>query len=194
MTDLNNHIVLKRHKIEINKYSLCIFNEIEGAEYMYPIIHEFEHPGEHDSLEIYIASPGGYLHSTMILMNAIHNNFAAANVTSIIDDHAYSAAGILFLGCGDTKIIYPHSTLLIHDYSGFAYGKGGAELETGATKDKDYARLILDKYAFPFLSKKEKKAVLQGLDIYMNAKQMCERGMATHICINGQMQEASTYA
>jgi len=83
---------------------------------------------------------------------------------------------------------------MFHDYSGGVGGKGG-EIEARNKHTQVHVRdffreVILDQ---GFLTKKEYKNMLIGQDYWMGAKELCKRGIATHVLYNGEEIKAKKY-
>mgnify|MGYP003648044394 CR=1 FL=1 len=146
--------------------------------------------GGDDILELRINSGGGEVSIGQKIIAAMAEGFQNRTIT-IMDAEASSMAAMIFLA-GDKRVIYEHSLCMLHNYSAGLFGKGG---EIGdryiATNDSmvAYAKQAVS----PYLKKKEFKRILDGKDLYLDARQMCSRGIATHIIVNGKEIEAGEY-
>jgi len=186
----------ERHSLSINKRvqnhfrlfldTLDEHNEID----LHDIYNELWEANPTDILEIRINSSGGYLKTGHTLCNIITDKFPDSCMT-IIDSSAHSMASTIFLH-GTERIVYPHSSLLIHDYKSGYIGKI-SDIEDKMKAEKKIlrkgARLLLK----DFLTKKEWKKYMNGRDIWFDARQMCERDIATKIIIGANAVESQTY-
>lgn len=85
------------------------------------LMEEFNLPFDNlPSIEIYINSPGGCVHSAMAVIDYIQAS--RFKFTSIIQGCAASAATLISVVC-DNRKIYRNSMVLIHELSSGAYGK-----------------------------------------------------------------------
>jgi ATP-dependent protease ClpP protease subunit len=78
-----------------------------------------------DAIDVHIATNGGDVFDGIAITNALRSHGAA--ITTINDAQALSA-GSFIMQAGDTRVMMPNSTMMIHDASmGFAYAEGNAE-------------------------------------------------------------------
>ena len=120
-----------------------------------------------DSILLLINSPGGYLDSTLMIMDAIATS--SVPIYAQLSGTVASAATMLTLVCDDVYIA-PHSTFMIHNFSGGAYGKGH-EIKASIDFDHEtYGKMFKDVYKH-FLSKKEIGDVIAGKDLYITPEE-----------------------
>jgi len=102
--------------------------------------------------------------------------------------------GALAFCMGNERIVYESSTLMFHDYSHIVGGKGG-ELESQVLHQSQSVRDFLYSITVPFgfISDEEFEKMLDGKDFWMDALEMCTRGIATHIIINGSKVLSTDY-
>jgi len=131
-----------------------------------------------DRLELHLSCPGGELEATFHLINSLALMFGA-NISTFLTSSAYSGAAFLFL-LGSQRFIFEESSMLIHTYSGGAFGKSGDLLHDATHNTKRYKK-ALNKFFSPYLSKKEIKQVMTGKDLYLDAIEMIDRGIATNM-------------
>jgi ATP-dependent protease ClpP protease subunit len=162
------------------------YNEVE----IHEIYNSLMESGNNDILELRINSHGGYLKSGHTLCNIIQDKFPDTCIT-IIDSIALSMAAVLFLQ-GSTRVVYPHSTLMLHDYSAGYYGKI-SDVKTEMEFDIKNHRKSFKRWLRPHLTKKEWKRFLDGKDLWFDAVTMCKKGMATHIIIGNNTINAEKY-
>lgn len=168
-------------------------NEFEGhANELHEIFNTLWNASPNDALELRINSCGGYVNEGRNFYNIIKHKFNG-NTTTILDSRAYSMGALMFCA-GDTRIVMEHSELMFHDYSGGVYGKG-AELEsnimhTAKSIRAFFRNLTTDK---GFLSNEEFEQMIIGKDFWMDTLEMCKRGIATHVAVNGKLVKAKKY-
>jgi serine/threonine-protein kinase RIO1 len=97
-----------------------------------------------------------------------------------------------FMFCiGHRRIVYENSSLMFHNFSGGVTGK--------SQEMKDYLKHTIKNVTSFFkghvlgLSDKEIKAMIKGQEFWFCTKEMCERGIATHVNIEGVIVPAKQY-
>lgn len=176
----------------VNNYKLMIgqFGEEEnGLHEIYRILLDAKEP---DTLELRIQSPGGLATECQALCNIMDNHFKERSI-AYIDSHASSAGAIIFSSAYQ-RVIYENSRLMYHDYKGGMMGSGNQMEDKILFQNKhlrDWFRtMTVDK---GFLTEEEFKMMLIGKEYWLDAEDMCERGIATHIVIDGVSHEAAEY-
>lgn len=164
---------------ELRKGLHSVFNELKDANKL-------------DKLEFVISSGGGMVLEGQQFYNLIQEKFFG-RTTAYLDNHGYSMGALLFC-MADKRVIYPYSDLMFHTYSHGSYGKGGDVKQhvkhTAKKLEKFFFDLIVEK---GFLVEEEFKQMLIGQDYWMEAKELCKRGIATHVIVDGQELEAKEY-
>ena len=124
--------------------------------------------------------------------NVINNKFKD-RTTTILDSAGYSMGALTFL-MGNERIVTEEADLMLHDYSGGLYGKAG-EMEAQHEHEKIHLRKFFRKILVDngFLSEKEFKKMLIGKDYWMDVKELCKRGMVTHVLVDGEKITAKKY-
>jgi len=183
----------KYKKIEAcTKYRIFIDTFGEKEKGLHKIFNELWSSNKNDYLEIRINSRGGYVNEGAQFWNLINNKFNK-RCTTYLDNCGFSMGALLF-SMGHKRVITERSELMYHDYSGAVWGKAGeqkAQFEhTSKHIRKFFKDVILDK---KFLTKKEFKQMCIGEDFWMGPKELCERGIATHILVNGKEITAKKY-
>ena len=177
---------------EHTSYRVFIDTFLEHERGLHEMFNELWNAGKHDTLELRINSGGGFVNEGSQFYTLINNKFNG-RTTTILDSRGYSMGALVFC-MGDKRIVTPRSDLMFHDYSGGARGKGGeieARLKHGAEHVRTFfADIILQ---HKFLSKKEFKNMLIGKDYWMTAPEICKRGIATHVLIDGKEIKAKKY-
>jgi len=124
-----------------------------------------------DSVEIFINSGGGYVHTAVQLCNAIAS--CKGVVTGHIEGICHSAATYVFLSCDEWKV-NENCMMMIHNYTGGAYGKGEELKADVLGTDKWIAGIMKDIYT-NFITKKELKKVINGKDMYLTSEEILKR-------------------
>jgi len=113
--------------------------------------------------------------------------------TAYLDNHGYSMGALLFC-MANKRVIYPYSDIMFHNYSGGAIGKGGEIKSRVKHRDRLLRKFFYDIVVEQgFLTKSEFEKMLIGQDYWMDTKQMCKRGIATHVVANGKEITAKEY-
>ena len=84
-----------------------------------------------------------------------------------------SAATLIFLAC-DTFEVSAHSSFMIHNYSGGAFGKGGEMMDQLTFETKWAGDLFKDVYK-DFLNPMEIVSILKGQDVWLSADDVVQR-------------------
>lgn len=192
--------VMKVHKdkktfYEKNKvyYRLFISGDMEFENSDLTKIENFLLNAEKDStLEVRIRSCGGSIFVYNVLNNLFKNKFPG-KVKTVINPMARSAAASLFCQ-GDKRVIYEDSEIMFHDFSTLLGGKS-QEIASYFDHAKLQIHKQMEKYLLEtkFLTEKEFKEIKLGVDIYLNAKDMCKRNIATHVYYKGKLITAKKY-
>ncbi|MCK5904714.1 MAG: ATP-dependent Clp protease proteolytic subunit [Gammaproteobacteria bacterium] len=167
-----------------------IFFEHERG--LHEMFNELWNAGEHDTLELRINSRGGFVNEGSQFYSVIKNKFNG-RTTTVLDTCGYSMGALTFC-MGDKRIITPRSDIMFHDYSGAVWGKGG-EIESQFKHQTEHLRDFFADVILKhkFLTKKEFKNMIIGKDYWMTAPEMCRRGIATHVLVDGKEIKAKKY-
>jgi len=177
-----------RYKI----YRIYIGRFFELKKGLHKVFNQLQRATDNDYIEFRINSGGGFIAEGQQFYNLLQYKFQGKSV-AILDNYGYSMGALLFC-MAEKRVIYPHSDFMFHNYSAGAFGKGNeleARVKHLAKITRNFSKeIIVDK---GFLSKKEFKQMLNGKDFWMDAKELCERGIATDIIINGRSISAKKY-
>ena len=174
------------------RYRIFIDSFMEFERGLHEIFNTLWDADENDVLELRINSWGGLVKEGQNFYNIIKNKFPG-RTTTILDSAGYSMGALTFCA-GDERIVMEESDLMFHDYSGGAGGKGG-EIEARVEHTAKHLRRFFRKIIVDngFLSEKEFENMIIGQDYWMEADEMCRRGIATHVMVNGKKVKAKKY-
>lgn len=182
------YVITPAHK----KYRVFIDSFMEFERGLHEMFNKLWDADDNDELELRINSYGGLVKEGQNFYNLIRNKFPG-RCTTVLDSAGYSMGALTFC-MGDKRVVMQQSDLMYHDYSGGERGKGGemeASLKHTSKHLRRFFREVIVKQGF--LTKKEFKQMIVGQDYWMEPKEMCERGIATHIMIDGEEKTAKEY-
>lgn len=183
---------LYKIKPSYTNYRMFIDSFAEEERGLHEIFNTLWNAGDRDRLELRINSWGGFVKEGQNFYNLIKNKFNG-RTTTILDSAGYSMGAITFC-LGDERIVMEQSDLMFHDYSGMSWGKGGEQeaqvTHTAKHLRKFFKSVIVDK---GFLSQEEFDQMVMGKDFWMEVPEMCQRGIATHVLVNGEKVKAKKY-
>lgn len=175
--------VIFNHRIFIDEFGA------EGSE-LHDIFNNLLNAGPYDTLECRISSRGGYVHELQQFRNIIENTFPERTVT-ILDPLGYSCGALIFC-MGTERIVYEHSEIMFHDYSGGIGGKGG-EIEAQAKHTPAFIRKLFNAIIGDFMTPEEIEQMIIGKDFWFDTEEMCKRGICTHVMVKGEVYESNMY-
>lgn len=192
-TDLIDE-VNKTYKISPahKKYRVFVDLFMEAERGLHEMFNTLWNADTNDKLELRINSWGGLINEGQNFYNVIKNKFNG-RTTTVLDNAAYSMGAIIFCA-GDERICMEHCDLMFHDYSGGSFGKGG-EIESKVKHKAKHLRNFFKKIILDpgFLSQDEFNKMLIGQDYWMDTPELCKRGIATHVMVDGHTVKASDY-
>ena len=173
-------------------YRIFIGRFFELKRGLHTVFNELKNAKEYDTLELIIDSNGGIVNEGMQFFNIMLEKFPD-RTTAYLDNHGYSMGALLFC-MANKRVIYPYSDIMFHNYSGGAIGKGGEIKSKVKHTDRLLRKFFYDIVVEQgFLTKSEFEKMLIGQDYWMDTKQMCKRGIATHVVANGKEITAKEY-
>jgi len=184
----NIYEVTPKHK----RYRVYIGRFFELKKGLHSVFNELREAKENDYLEFMINSGGGFVHEGMQFFNIIQEKFTGRTV-AYLDNRGYSMGALLFC-MADKRVVYPYSDLMFHTYSHGSSGKGGevkSHVEHTAKKLESFFYDLIVKKGF--LSEEEFGKMVIGQDYWMDAKELCKRGIATHVIVAGEELTAKQY-
>ncbi len=184
----NIYRITPKHK----RYRVYIGRFFELKRGLHSVFNGLREASDKDYLELMINSGGGLVNEGQQFYNLMQDKFYGRTV-SYLDNKGYSMGALLFC-MTDKRIIYPYSDLMFHTYSHGSHGKGG-EVKTHV----DHTAKKLEQFFYDlivrkgFLSEEEFQKMLIGQDYWMDAKELCKRGIATHVIVEGEEITAKEY-
>lgn len=172
--------IVPKHK----KYTLFIESFAHRKANLHKVLFELRKATEHDILEIRISSNGGYVSEGLTLFNTMREIFNGRTVT-YLDSRGYSMGAMLF-SLGDERVAYEDSSLMYHNFSSGAFGKG-EELQSYIEYEvKHFDRFFKGKIVnYGFLTEDEYKRMRDGKDYWFDAYDLAKRGISTHVIVSG---------
>lgn len=161
-----------KQTINVNIHHYYIIEEIEGAEKYLDLINTLKTAEQHDTIIIYLNTPGGNLGTAMQIINAMRQS--QATVITCIEGEVYSAGTLIFLS-GSKYIVSEHSAFMAHDYSFNPYGKG-SDISRMVGFSKRYVSKIYNDIYSEFLTQEEINAMLNdGKEIWLDGAEVMQR-------------------
>lgn len=124
-----------------------------------------------ETVKIFINNGGGYIDSGFMIIDAIKNS--KAKVTAKLSGTVASAATIIALACAEIEIA-PHTSFMIHNYSGGAQGKGHEMKAQMDFTDAQLNEAFVAIYG-GFLTPTEMELVIAGKDYWMGKSEVEDR-------------------
>jgi len=180
--------IIPKHKRY--RFYVGIFFELKRG--LHAVFNELKDASKNDTLELVINSHGGLVFEGKQFYNLIQEKFYK-RTTAYLDNVGYSMGALLFC-MAEKRVVYEYSDFMFHNYFGGAHGKGG-ELKarvnySAKTLEKFFHDIIVKK---GFLSEDEFQQMLVGQDYWMDTLELCKRGIATHVILEGEEITAKEY-
>lgn len=144
-------------------YQFYLSQPIIEAEKYTHMIHQIRTAQEGDTILIFLNTPGGDLATGVQIINAMKST--GAKVVTVIDGIVASLGTLIFLA-GDEYVVHDNGLFMIHNYSGYTFGKGNEQQAQLSATIKWFDSLAGDLYV-PFLSQEEFELVKAGQDLWM---------------------------
>jgi ATP-dependent protease ClpP protease subunit len=184
------HTMFKEVEAEIYRYRIFIDDFMESGPGLHDMYNQLLQAQENDVLELRINSHGGVISELQQFHSIIKNMFFGRTIT-ILDPKGYSCGALIFC-MGDTRVVHEYSEIMFHDYSAGFSGKGG-ELESQVKHNSKFLRTFMKDIIKDFLTDEEFDKMVIGQDFWFDTEEMCKRGIATHVMLQGYMVEAKEY-
>lgn len=157
--------------VPVTIHHYYILGAIDGPEKYLDLIHTLKTAEEHDTILLYINSPGGVLSTTIQIINAIQN--CVGTVITVLEGEACSAATVIFLSA-TRHIINPFGAFMVHKYSHGVEGKGSDVAAQVKFSEKYFDELATSIYA-DLMSEEELAHLLAGKDFWFTSQEVLER-------------------
>lgn len=166
-----NSIRTFKQVIPVTIHHFYMIDEIgEPSKYL-DLINTLKTAEAHDTIFIYLNTPGGYLNTAIQIMSAMKQ--CNGTVITSMEGEVCSAGTLIFLS-GDKYVIHPNSTFMIHNYSAWMGGKGH-EIAAYAKYKEQYAKELMNDVYKDFLTEDEVEEVLDGKDIWLSSSSVIKR-------------------
>ena len=171
--DYAKNVEIKNKEVKIPKiYKINFFHYFDSDVAKYkPYFDVFERAQEDDEIVIYFQSGGGSVSTLNMFLNAM-KTCKCKNITAKVN-YAASAAAIMTLACNNI-IFNENSTLMLHTYSSFYFGKS-QEIEADKKHSDLMCKKIIDKYCKKILSDQEIEQMHNGKDFYFDENEAINR-------------------
>lgn len=165
-------------------YEYYISGVISGPEDYIEIFDQIRHARADDEIKIYLNTYGGDMYTAIQFMRVLSET--SALVTCSVEGACMSAGTLIFLNA-DVFEVTPHSSFMIHNYSGGTIGKG-SEMHAQITHEKKWSEKLFKEVYEDFLTVKEIDEILAGRDLWMEVDEVAER-MNKRIATRREMAE-----
>mgnify|MGYP000294794669 CR=1 FL=1 len=169
MKDKNSNVFRTTRAVE--DLDIYVTGYIDAPEWYLEELQALKEATEGSNCSLFINSGGGNVSTAAQFLAKLTNT--KARVTSHIEGSCHSAATLLFLAA-DSWVVGQDATMLIHNYSGGAFGKGNEILEH-AEANKAWIHTLMDRVYTGFLTKEELTSVKENRDIWLNQEQILAR-------------------
>jgi len=171
MTNQTEVVKYYKQMIPVNIHHFYIFDEIGPVIGYIDMINIIKTAEPHDTIYLYLNTPGGDLFTTIQIISAITQS--EATVITSIEGEVCSAGTFIFLS-GHRHIINKNCAFMIHNYSHLVAGKGNEVMLRVKFSEVYFKKLIKDIYS-GFLTEKEIEDVLAGKDLWMDSDELIKR-------------------
>lgn len=127
---------------------------------------------KHDTVNLYINTPGGSLETTISIIHAISRS-KAGSIIAHADGQVASAGTLLFFACR-SWVVYPYAHAMFHDGSEIIGGKFSENFKA-AQATSNLIRKICEDVYIPFFTIDEVDRILNGADMYLDSDELTER-------------------
>lgn len=165
-------------------YEYYISGAITGPEDYVEVFDQIRNARRDDEVRVHINSYGGDLYTAIQFMRVFGETDAL--VTASIEGACMSAATLLFLSAHAFEIS-PHSSFMVHTYSGGTFGKG-SDMHAQLNHEKQWSEKLFKSVYRDFLTEKEITEILEGKDYWMDVEEVAER-MNKRIATRKEMEE-----
>lgn len=173
MPPMHDDSMIKYYKqeVRITLHHFYIVNEIGDVDEFLDLINVLKTAEEHDTIFIYLNTPGGNLYTAIQIISAMRQS--NATVVTSLEGEVASAGTLIFLA-GHRFVVNRNCTFMIHNYSHWVGGKGNEVAIRVKYSERYFEKLATDLYG-KFLSPEELQDVINGKDFWMDSEEVLSR-------------------
>lgn len=160
-----------KQMLQVSVHHFYIVDEIGEVPPFLDMINVLKTAEQHDTIFIYLNTPGGNLYTAIQIISAIRQS--NATVVTCIEGMVASAGTLIFLA-GNKHVVNPNCTFMIHNYSHGAWGKGNEVALRVKHSEHYFNKLAHDLYG-EFLTEDEINDVINGKDFWMESEEVLKR-------------------
>lgn len=134
-------------------------------------IHAIRSAGPNDVIVMYINTPGGYLNTTMSIINALM--LTEADVIAVCEGMIASAGTLIACAANNIQVM-PHTQFMVHSAAGGADGILRNTAQYALFGKEQTERFMRDVYQ-DFLTEEEFEKVFNGLELWFGDDELVER-------------------
>ena len=160
-----------KQALQVSIHHFYIVDEIGEVGPFLDMINVLKTAEQHDTIFIYLNTPGGNLYTAIQIISAIRQS--SATVVTSIEGMVASAGTLIFLS-GQKHIVNQNCTFMIHNYSHGVWGKGN-EVNLRVKHMEDYFKKLAKDMYSKFLTDEEIDEVVNGKDFWMESEEVLRR-------------------
>jgi ATP-dependent protease ClpP protease subunit len=158
-------------KTAANIYEFYLSGEVGDASDYIDWFDTIRNATAHDTIKIYINSPGGDLYTTLQFLRVMGE--CEGTIITSVEGACMSAATMIFLH-GHQHEVTPNSLFMFHNYSAGVFGKGG-EMFDQLTFEREWSKNFMTEVYEGFLTGEEIQSMLNNRDIWMTSSEVISR-------------------
>jgi len=179
MTQINKVYNSPRTAVDSDIY---VVGSIEAPENYLDEFQTLREAKSQENIRIIINSGGGNLDTAVQFINCMRDS--SANIISSIEGMCHSAATLMFL-TADQWSVSPNCLMLVHNYSGGAYGKGN-EIKQSVVATDDWVKGVMRDTYKGFLTEEEMEKLFLNQDFWFDSAEI-ERRLLNVIALREKM-------
>lgn len=126
-------------------------------------------------VNIFIATNGGYLSTTLQILNSISTAQQNGVVVNTYADSDVASAGTLLLLAGTTINVQPHNLIMFHSASSGSVGKYQDQKDKLEANEKQWKSLVEDYYSSIFTPEEIEDMYKNKRELYLTSDEFLER-------------------
>lgn len=160
-----------RQIVPVQIHHFYISGSIKDVNPYLNLINTLKTSEQHDTIFIYINTPGGDLLTTLQIVSAIKSSMAT--VITCMEGQVASAGTFIFLA-GQRYMVAENSFFMAHNYSAATGGKG-FEIKTRQKFDEAYFPKLINSVYKEFLTEEEIESLMEDRDVWLDADEVTAR-------------------